>query len=278
MIFTPTAFFNTPTLVASIVDPFPSGLNSGLLGRFEVTNNLSWPGSGSIMYNLSTASLYATSSTATIWSASAVDTTNGVQLNGTSTRVDFGIISTYNSGSFVMNSAMTASNEFTVVYLATLDSTGGTTQVGLSAWNDYFADTGASKYISLVERTSTGGTNTTNLRSNNSYNGHSFSSYYTNDVLKMYGTRVAFTTNGESYWRGTSNFVNFTPSGTTFNTSEARIAPWTFGTRGSTTLGGFYSRYWKGKLYAAYFWNRRLSDAEMGDLQTYLNTYVKANS
>jgi hypothetical protein len=56
-------------------------------------------------------------------------------------------------------------------------------------------------------------------------------------------------------------------------------APWTFGTRGNTTLGGFYTnRYWKGKLYAAYFWNRRLSDAEMGDLQTYLNTYVKANS
>jgi hypothetical protein len=234
------------------------------------------------MFNLATASLYATSSTATIWSASAIDTTNGVQLNGTSTRVDFGIISTYNSGSYIMNSAMTASNECTVVYLATLDSTGGTTQVGLSAWNDYFADTNQSKYISLVERTSTGGTNSTNLRSNNSYNGHTISSYFTNDTLKMYGTRVAFSTNNESYWRGTSNFVNFTPSGTQFNADGgglvARNAPWTFGTRGSTTLGGFYSRYWKGKLYAAYFWNRRLSDAEMGDLQTYLNSYVKTNS
>jgi hypothetical protein len=177
---------------------------------------------------------------------------------------------------------MTASNEFTIVYLATLDSTGGTTQVGLSAWNDYFADTGQSKYISLVERTTTGGNASTNLRSNNSYNGHTIGSYYTNDTLKMYGTRLAFTTNGESYWRGTSNFVNYTPTGTTLNSDGgglvARNAPWTFGTRANTTLGGFYSRYWKGKLYAAYFWNRRLSDTEMGDLQTYLNTYVKANS
>ena len=254
-----------------------------MLGRFEVTNNLSWPGSGSIMYNLSTASLYATSSTATIWSASAVDTTNGIQLNGTSTRVDFGIVSTYNSGSFVMNSAMTASNAFTVVYLAEVDSTGGNTQVGLSAWNDYFADTGQSKYISLVERTSGGGTNSTSLRSNNSYNGHTIGSYYTNDVLKMYGTRLAFTTNGESYWRGTANVSNFTPTGTTLNSDGgglvARNAPWTFGTRFGTTLNTPYSgRWWKGKLYAAYFWDRRLSDTEMSDLQSYLNTYVKANS
>lgn len=282
MIFTPTAFFDTPTLVASIVDPFPSALNSGLVGRFEVTNVLSWPGSGVIMNNLATASLYATSSTATIWSASAVDTTNGIQLNGTSTRVDFGIISTYNSGSYVMNSAMTASNEFTVVYLAQLDSTGLTTQCGLSAWNDYFADTAQSKYISLIERTSTGGNAGSSLRSNNSYNNRTFSSYFTNDVLKMYGTRLSFTTNGESYWRGTSNFVNFTPTGTTLNSDGgavvARNAPWTFGTRQSTTLGSFYSRFWKGNLYAAYFWSRRLSDVEMGDLQTYLNTYVKTNS
>lgn len=281
MIFTPTSFFDTPTLAASIVDPFPSALNAGLLGRFEVTNNLSWPGSGVVMNNLSTASLYSTSSTATIWSASAIDTTNGIQLNGTSTRVDFGIVSTYNSGSFVMNSAMTASNQFTVVYLALLDSTGGTNQCPLNAWNDYFADTNQSKYISLLERTSTGGQASTSLRSNNSFNNRTITAFFTNDTLKMYGTRLAFATNSESYWRGTSNFVNYTPTGTTLNADGggvvARNAPWTFGARGTTTLGGF-QRYWKGNFYAAYFWNRRLSDTEMTDLQTYLNTYVKTNS
>ena len=252
-----------------------------MLGRFEVTNNLSWPGSGSIMYNLSTASLYATSSTATIWSASAVDTTNGVQLNGTSTRVDFGIVSTYNSGSFVMNTAMTASNQFTVVYLAELDSTGGTNQCGLSGWNDYFADTGQSKYIALLERTTSGGQGSTSLRTNNSYNGRTIGSFFTNDTLKMYGTRLQLTTNGESYWRGTANVVNYTPTGTQLNADGggvvARNTPWTFGARGTTTLNSF-QRFWKGKFYAAYFWDRRLTDQEMSDLQSYLNTYVKTNS
>lgn len=282
-LFIATAAYGYQPTVTAVTDPFPSALNAGLLGRWEVTNPNSWPGSGNIMNNLSTASLYSTSSTATIWSASAIDTTNGVTLNGTSTRIDFGIISTYNSGSYVINTAITASNELTVVYLATLDSTGPTTQVGLSAWNDYANDVSPvqSKYISLVERTAAGGTNSTALRSNNSYNNHSIASYYVANTIKMYGTRVKFATNGEQYWRGTSNFVSYTPTGTTFSTNplESRNAPWTFGNRQSGTNGVFYSgRWWKGNFYAAYIWNRSLSDTEMTDLQSYLNTYVKANA
>ena len=279
-VFLATAAYGYQQLTAASTGSWPTILNTGLIGRWEMTNNESWPGSGSIMYNLSTSSAYSVSS-ASIVNPFSTDTTNGIILNGSSSRVDFGILSTLNSGSYNLNAAITASNELTAFFVCKLDSTGNAKQTALSTWNDYSADTGNSKYITLLERSDASNNAETNVATTAGFNLSTVSSLFVSDTNKAYGYRIKFVTNGWTYWKGTSNFATKTPSGTGFNTTTlwAQNSPWIFGTRGSGTLNGFYAnRYWKGNLYAVYLFNRYLSDSEMQELQAYTNTYVKANS
>lgn len=271
-IFLNTAAYGFEPIVSGI-DQFPSGLNMGLLARYEVTNVNSYPGSGSVLNNLSTASLYSTSSTATVFSASVISSTEGIVLNGSSSRIDIGIISTYASGSYVINNAISESNEFTIAYLANLSgSLVNDTNVGLAAWNDYGG------YIYLGERNNSSNNLFQALRSNTSYNNVNNSGYFVLNENKLFGTQFKFGTNGWKIWKGTASVATRTAIGTTFDPAIMNISPWTFGTRMTSTLGSFYNRYWKGPVWAIYIWNRALSDTEMGDLQNYLNTYVKENS
>lgn len=281
-LFAATAAYNFQQVVSAATGSWPTILNAGLIGRWEITNNDSWPGSGSIIYNLSTSSVYSVSS-ASVVNGFSTDTTNGLVLNGSSSRVDFGILNVMNSGSYNLNDAITASSELTVAFLCNFNSAGNTEQVGLSAWNDYFADGKGSYYITLFERNNASGQLERNLQTNIGANGGTANSYIVDNTNKFYGVRVKFVTNGWQYWAGTANAFNLTPGGgaTSFATNAftARNAPWIFGARGSTTLNGFYAtRYMKGNFYAAYIWNRALTDSEMQELQSYTNTYVKANS
>lgn len=279
-LFAAVAAYGFEPISQVVSDNWPTALNAGLIGRWEITNNNSWPGSGSIIYNLSTSSVYSVSS-ASIVNGFSTDTTNGLVLNGSSSRVDFGVLSTYNSGSYNLNDAITSTNELTFAFLCNFTSSGGTQQVGLSAWNDYFADTGQSKYLTLFERNNASGQLERNLQTNTGANAGTANSFIVDNSTKFYGTRVKFVTNGWQYWVGTANSFTLTPGGgaTSFSTNPlvSRNSPWTFGTRGTTTLNGFQN-YMKGNFYAAYMWNRSLTNQEMTDLQTYTNTYVKSNS
>ena len=279
-LFTATAAYNYQELVAAGTGSWPTILNAGLIGRWEITNNASWPGSGTTIYNLSTSSVYTVSS-ASIVNGYSTDTTNGIVLNGSSSRVDFGVLSTYNSGSYNLNEPLVAASASTIVYVCNFVSASGASsqQVGMSAWNDYFADTGQSKYLLLHEMNNFSGQLERSVVSNVGFNPVNVNSYITNNAVKFYGYRVAWGTNGYKLWVGTSNFSNATLSGTGFSSNPlvSRNVAWTFGARGTTTLNSFQN-YMKGNFYAAYMWNRSLSDSEMQELQAYTNTYVKTNS
>lgn len=260
--------------VSVVTDPFPSTLNMGLIARYEVTNINSYSGTGNVLNNLSTSSLYSTSSTATVFSASVISAVDGIVLNGSSSRIDVGIISTYASGSYVLNSAISASNEFTIAYLSNLSgSLVNNTNVGLSAWSD-----NADGYLYLGERTNSANNIFQALRSSTSYNNVNNGGYYIPNADTLYGTQFKFGTNNWKLWQGAATFGSRTAVGTVFDSAVVKKAPWTFGTRQTTNLGIFYSRYWKGPVWAMYIWDRALSDSEMSELQTYLNTYVKPNS
>ena len=281
-LFTSTALYNYQPILSADTGSWPTILNAGLIGRWEITNNESWPGSGSTIYNLTTSSAYTVSS-ASIVNGYSTDTTNGLVLNGSSSRVEFGILNVMNSGSYNLNDAITASAEFTIAFVCNFTSSGNTEQVGLSAWNDYFADGKGSYYITLFERNNASGQVERNLQTNIGSNVGTSNSYIVDNTNKFYGVRCKFVTNGWQYWAGTSNAFSLTPGGgaTSFATNPftARNSPWIFGMRGSTTLNSFYTtRAMKGNFYAAYMWNRSLSDSEMSQLQSYTNVYVKTNS
>jgi hypothetical protein len=122
-------------------------------------------------------------------------------------------------------------------------------------------------------------------------NGTSAAYFSTGSVIKQYGYRVynfnksapPFGSGSYTISKGTNqNIATSTLTGGSFMTGSTGIsdgihAPWTFGARNNNTAGGF-SKFWTGSFYAAYMWNRKLSDTEMTTLQTYTNTYVKPNT
>ena len=272
LIFQPTVF-QQPIIRVSAADPWPSALNAGLIGRWETNTAASWPGSGDTFTNLATASRFS-GHYAKAFNYADISATGGVNFTGTGTNqgVQFGITGSEASGSYTLNSAIIGdTNAVTVAYVANVTNTSAGDVVLMTSWTDF-----SDQNFHLVDRTTT-----TAVRTNNSFNVASLSSIVVTGTDKFYGTRLAFGTNGHRLWRATSNYSTQTLSGTTFGGTEekGKRSAWIFGTNANAGASWAMNRCnFRGRWYASYMWNRILSDQEMLDVQSYTNTYIKANS
>jgi hypothetical protein len=277
--FQPFAFNKTEIRTLAPVDPWPSALNAGLIGRWEVTNPASWPGSGTTFTNLATGS--TSGQFAMAMTSSAIDTTNGVQWFGQAstalgTGMLFGVTGSFESGSYALNSRIIGvTNQVTALVLCFVSSSTPTNQEGLliNSWTDF-----NDQDFWLI-----GKDGARAVRTNSSYNvANDLTGYTVTNTNKLYGGRLNIGTGGNRIWRGTSNFATFNVSGTTFGTTveKGKRSSWTLGSNFNAfpTAGSMNRSNFQGKWFAAYMWNRLLSDTEMQDVQTYTNTYVKANS
>lgn len=258
------------------VDNWPTALNAGLIGRWEVTNAASWPGSGSTFTNLATGS--TSGQFAMAMTSSAIDTTNGVQWFGdTSARgygMLFGVTGSFASGSYALNSTIVGStNQVTALVLCFVSSSTPTNQEGvlINSWTDY-----EDQDFWLI-----GKDGARAVRTNSGYNvANDLTGYTVTNTNKLYGGRLTLSSN--QMWRGTSNFATFGVSGASFGVTveKAKRSSWTLGSQFNydVTPNSMNRSNFQGKWFATYMWNRILSDTEMQDVQTYTNTYVKANS
>jgi hypothetical protein len=273
MFFHPFAFKTEIATIAPPADNFPTALNAGLIGRWEVTNASSWPGSGSTLTNLSTVSQYSGLS-AIAYNYASIDTTDGVLWTGAGTNqgVTFGITGSNSDGSTGINDPIVTSKAFTVATICNVNTSSPASTNLLNSWTDF----GGEQNIYLPPENGL-----LAVRTNSSYNfSTGLSTWLTRDTVKFYGGRVAIAT-ANNLWKGTSQFGSYSIAGSTFGITEAqaRKAAWVFGTNATTATPWALNRNnFKGKWYASYIWNRVLSDTEMSDLQSYTNTYVKANS
>ena len=254
-------------------DNFPTALNAGLLGRWEITNASSWPGSGNTITNLATASAYS-GLYALIYSSSAIDTTDGVQFNGgnSAAGITFGATGSITAGSPGLNNPIVYGTEaVTIATVCYNNSTGPADAMIFNSWTDYSDN----DFFLAIGRDGVSA-----LRTNTGYNTVSGQgAYFVSDAVKFFGSRL--TPSSLNNWLGTSQYNAPGASGADFggNKTQANNSLWTWGNNlgaGATTALNRTAP--KGKWWASYIWNRLLSDGEMGDLQSYTNTYIKANS
>jgi len=275
MRFQPFAF-NQTEIATLTPDPWPSALNAGLLGRWEVTNASSWPGSGTTFTNLSTGSEFS-GLFASAMTSSAIDTTNGVQFFGDTLGkgqgILLGITGSYASGSYTINNAIVGNtNVWTHACVMIISSSAPNDACHMNSWTDF-----EDNDLWLMDKGNTRAT-----RTNSSFNTGTVAGLTDTNVVKFYGARVAIGTNGNRFWKGTSQFAQSTISGTTWGTTQekAKRSAWCVGSNfnASITPNSMNRAVFQGAWFASYIWNRQLSDTEMADLQSYTNTYVKANS
>jgi hypothetical protein len=257
-------------------DYFPVNLNAGLIGRWEVANPNSWPGTGTTLNNLATGSqfsgLYAMAMT-----SSAISRNDGVQFRANTTGrgqgLLFGVTGSFDSGSYALNSAIIGNtNQFTVMTICNVSSSAEAGCALFQSWTDY-----QDQDFWLIGRD-----NVTAARTNNSFNTATITGYTDTNVIKCYGARVAIGASANRFWKGTAQFGASTISGTTWGTTleQGKKATWAFGSNFNAAIppNSMNRSIFQGNWYASYIWNRQLSDAEMLQLQTYTNKFIAANS